>query len=421
MRGYEGRSRKQTVTEANSQAGDESRFTILNHAPNDGCSMQVNTKETMVASMQVNTKEIEVMIENGRKMQNIVRGADANGKMYKSFSKIAPIGTRVEQPKKATLETEGNQKSVVEADKSLICSKDIEGENKQTDREVQEGILDPLKHSVVSLGEKTALRNTTIRLSPVKEDGLGERVKGVRIAKKVGKPPDRTVYSSPNRTTKRDLWEELSTFASGVQRLWMIIVVLQVVQTMPPIITIAQDIPYWGESASSQFMVASAYDYLRKLSSPTKAKPSGIWQGAWKWQGSQRVRTFLFQCLHGRLLTNRERLCRQFTTDSLCPQCRMEDETVTHVERRKKEKVLIGWRAPQVGWVCLNTDGAYNRSIEEAFARGVIRNAEGDWQARLVAKLEESYVVLEQAPTGARKLLMYDMLGVCLPRMIPVQ
>ncbi|WRX14343.1 Ribonuclease H domain - like 10 [Theobroma cacao] len=182
------------------------------------------------------------------------------------------------------------------------------------------------------------------------------------------------------------------------------------------------------------------------------------------------------------------------------------------VERRKKEKVLIGWRAPQVGWVCLNTDGAYRRSIEEAFAGGVIRNAEGDWQAGFVAKLgkcsayraelwgvlhglrlawdsefkkvqvqvdnkmvvqavstdklipgtntdliraiknvlqkewevsfmhtyregnmvadylasyafvlEESYVVLEQAPTGARKLLMYDMLGVCLPRMIPVQ
>ncbi|EOX98014.1 Ribonuclease H protein [Theobroma cacao] len=353
-------------------------------------------------------------------------------------------------------------------------------------------------------------------------------------------------------------------------------VVLQVVQIMPPTVTIAQDMPYWGKSASGQFTIASAYDYLRQLSSPTKARPSGIWQGAWKWQGSQRVRTFLFQCLHGRLLTNRKRLHRQLTADSLCPQCRMEDETVTHVlrdcmvatslwkqqlilgnpwsivfrlacwylwkwrngvvfdvafnptrkrismiksmatatiapsadfdgvqvERRKKEEVLIEWRAPQVGWVCLNTDGAYKRSIEEASAGGVKRNAEGDWQAGFVAKLgkcsayraelwgilhglrlawdsgfkkvqvqvdnkmvvqaistdklipgantdlisaiknvlqkewevsfmhtyregnmvadylasyafvlEESYVVLEQAPTGARKLLIYDMLG----------
>ncbi|EOY02863.1 Uncharacterized protein TCM_017272 [Theobroma cacao] len=191
-RGYEGGSRKQTVIEANSQVRDGSKFTILNHAPNDERPMQVNTKETVVASMQVNTKETEAVIKNGRKMQNTMRGADANGKIDKSFSRNASIRTRVEQPKKITLETEGNQKSAVEADKSLICSKDTEGENKQTDREVQERILDPLKHSVVSLGEKTTLRNTTIRLSPAKGDGLGERVKGVQIAKNEGKPPDRT-------------------------------------------------------------------------------------------------------------------------------------------------------------------------------------------------------------------------------------
>ncbi|EOY02369.1 Kinase superfamily protein isoform 5 [Theobroma cacao] len=58
----------------------------------------------------------------------------------------------------------------------------------------------------------------------------------------------------------------------------------------------------------------------------------------------------------------------------------------TRVDRRRKE-VLIGWRAPQAGWVCLNTDGAYKKSIDEASAGGVIRNAEGEWRTGFVAKL----------------------------------
>ncbi|EOY25865.1 Uncharacterized protein TCM_027232 [Theobroma cacao] len=48
-------------------------------------------------------------------------------------------------------------------------------------------------------------------------------------------------------------------------------------------------------------------------------------------------------------------------------------------------------------------------------------NMVADYLANYGFVLEESYVVLEQVPTGARKLLMYDMLGVCLSRMIPVQ
>ncbi|EOX93499.1 Ribonuclease H protein [Theobroma cacao] len=110
-------------------------------------------------------------------------------------------------------------------------------------------------------------------------------------------------------------------------------VLMHVLQVMLPTLAISQDEPYGGLSASGQFTIAWTYDYLRQLSSLTDVKLSGIWQGAWKWQGPQRVRTFLFQCLHGRLLTNRERLRRRLTIDSLSPQCKMEDETMTHVLR----------------------------------------------------------------------------------------
>ncbi|EOY21817.1 Ribonuclease H-like protein [Theobroma cacao] len=103
----------------------------------------------------------------------------------------------------------------------------------------------------------------------------------------------------------------------------------KVLQIMPPTLAISQDVPYWGVSVSSKFTIASAYDYLRQLSSPTDVNSSGMWQ----------------------------------------------------------EEVLIGWRAPQVGWVCINMDGAYKKSIDEAFAGGVIRNSEGDWRTGFVAKL----------------------------------
>ncbi|EOY20770.1 Ribonuclease H protein [Theobroma cacao] len=150
------------------------------------------------------------------------------------------------------------------------------------------------------------------------------------------------------------------------------------------------------------FTIASAYDYWRQSSSSTDVKPSGIWQGAWKWQGPQRVRTFLFQCLHGKLMTNRERLCRKLTTEALCPLCKMEYETTIHVlwdymmttslwvriiPQREQDKFFT---SPLREWlVSLNTDGAYRKSSDEAAVGGVIHNEAGEWRIDFVAKLSK--------------------------------
>ncbi|EOY18805.1 Ribonuclease H-like protein [Theobroma cacao] len=133
------------------------------------------------------------------------------------------------------------------------------------------------------------------------------------------------------------------------------------------------------------------------------------------------------------------------------------------VERGTKEKILIRWRAPQAGWLSLNTDGAYKKSTDEAAVGGVIRNSvdgsssgfddklipcanmdliraikgilQNKWEVHLVHIYREgnmvadymakygfdsanSYVSFEYPPPGLRKILMYNMLGVCLPRMI---
>ncbi|EOX92959.1 Uncharacterized protein TCM_001819 [Theobroma cacao] len=88
-----------------------------------------------------------------------------------------------------------------------------------------------------------------------------------------------------------------------------------------------------GLSSSGQYTIATVYNYLRNISSSTAVELSGIWQDAWKWQEPQRLRTFLVQCLHGRILTNRERQRRRLTSDSVCLHCKMEDETVIHVLR----------------------------------------------------------------------------------------
>ncbi|EOY13577.1 Uncharacterized protein TCM_032178 [Theobroma cacao] len=334
----------------------------------------------------VDTKVTDVVLENKRKMHNTVSKTIATRKAYMSICKNTTTSTMMELPKGVPLQTKGDYKNTVEADKTQTILKDISGKHRQVDREAQQGVIDPFKHLVVSLSGRAVESNTTTRLvnPPAERDNLVERVRCVRVAKKERKPLDRLVYGGPNKAARRDLWEELSTFSSGVETPWMLIgdfnVFLvghekklyskdngilpsypiegafptlrdedylrlirpveskEVLQAMPPTLAISQDEPYWELSAASQFTIASAYDYLRQLSSPTDVKPSGIWQGP------QRVKTFLFQCLHGRLLTNRERLRRRLTTDSLCPQYKMEDETITHVLRDCMMATSLWWR-----------------------------------------------------------------------------
>lgn len=59
----------------------------------------------------------------------------------------------------------------------------------------------------------------------------------------------------------------------------------------------------------------------------------GQWNLAWKWQGPEHIRTFLFHCLHDHLLTNKERVQRRLTNGSFCSRCHSTEESILHVLR----------------------------------------------------------------------------------------
>lgn len=91
-----------------------------------------------------------------------------------------------------------------------------------------------------------------------------------------------------------------------------------------------EDILVWNHPNDIDFTVKSAYKELVK---DEQVKSEKHWDWVWKWPGSQRIRTFLWLCAHNKILTNTQRKKMNLTTDGLCPICRTEEETVTHVLR----------------------------------------------------------------------------------------
>ncbi|XP_028781707.1 uncharacterized protein LOC114737888 [Neltuma alba] len=60
------------------------------------------------------------------------------------------------------------------------------------------------------------------------------------------------------------------------------------------------------------------------------------WSIAWKWPGAQRVRTFLWLVLNGRLLTNQERFRRRMPANYHYNLCNGEVENLNHALRTCK-------------------------------------------------------------------------------------
>lgn len=76
--------------------------------------------------------------------------------------------------------------------------------------------------------------------------------------------------------------------------------------------------------------MASAY---RLLTSEYWNPPDPKWKLAWKWPGPQRIRTFLWLTLHGKLLTNTVRAQRHMTSITICEICHKDQETIDHILR----------------------------------------------------------------------------------------
>lgn len=86
----------------------------------------------------------------------------------------------------------------------------------------------------------------------------------------------------------------------------------------------------WTPGVSGNFTVSTAYTFLKEDDWHDR---SNLWSLAWKWPGPQRIRTFLWLALGGRLMTNTERARRHITADDTCPTCHCGPEDVLHVLR----------------------------------------------------------------------------------------
>ena len=85
----------------------------------------------------------------------------------------------------------------------------------------------------------------------------------------------------------------------------------------------------WGENKSGSFTVKSAY--MLVAHSPTTA--NGIWNWMGKLTVPQKLRLFTWLLLHGKILTNLERIKRGFTGDPYCYCCINEREDLNHLFR----------------------------------------------------------------------------------------
>ncbi|KAL4303140.1 hypothetical protein GQ457_10G015890 [Hibiscus cannabinus] len=91
----------------------------------------------------------------------------------------------------------------------------------------------------------------------------------------------------------------------------------------------SDDVPCWRWTAKRAFTTNSAYVALGDSSNPN----SSVWRVLWKVSVPQRVRTFLWLTVHGKLLTNQERVRRSLTIVDAYFLCNNGSEDVLHVLR----------------------------------------------------------------------------------------
>ncbi|CAN1219300.1 Putative ribonuclease H protein At1g65750, partial [Linum perenne] len=107
--------------------------------------------------------------------------------------------------------------------------------------------------------------------------------------------------------------------------------ILQGVMGMsPPCNELDEDIPIWGLEPHGMYSVKTGYLLAKGL---RDAGSHIVWRKIWRWEGTQRVRQFLWVAYKNRLLTNQERYRRHLTTDNTCGMCMGDAETTEHVLR----------------------------------------------------------------------------------------
>lgn len=86
------------------------------------------------------------------------------------------------------------------------------------------------------------------------------------------------------------------------------------------------DIPFWDTTEFGMFTLKLAYNILNPRIHANESK----WKLVWNWKGPERIKTFCWLVLHGKLLTNVHKVKRNMATDALCARCGAR-ETILHM------------------------------------------------------------------------------------------
>jgi ribonuclease HI len=108
---------------------------------------------------------------------------------------------------------------------------------------------------------------------------------------------------------------------------------------VPPSVQQGTDTQFWPGTSVGQFTVAAAYHLL---AGPLTTDREKKWSRIWKIESTERIKAFIWQLTHDRLMT-KARLASWQLGNSLCHQCLQFEENTLHVVRDCKAAVHV-WR-----------------------------------------------------------------------------
>ncbi|KAF7835714.1 putative ribonuclease H protein [Senna tora] len=92
---------------------------------------------------------------------------------------------------------------------------------------------------------------------------------------------------------------------------------------------ICEDKVTWKYSGDGEFSVKITFEALNIMDEVGCSDAN--WKKIWNQRGPQRVKTFLWLLMKGKLLPNTQRVRRRLTDDDKCSRCRMEAEAIIHM------------------------------------------------------------------------------------------
>lgn len=107
-------------------------------------------------------------------------------------------------------------------------------------------------------------------------------------------------------------------------------IILKIASIKAPCALSGEDQCYWAYSNTGQFTAKSAYLSLHQS---YNVADKSLWNLAWKWNGPQSIRTFIWLAMNNRLKTKSELFRRHITTDANCCSCGHHLEDTIHVLR----------------------------------------------------------------------------------------